>query len=185
MQKSLLIPIFTLLLLMGGCTPKRYYTLGNNLDITQKITYRKPIDVVTVNVPKYLQDLILVRQITPYQVELLDKARWLTPMKKRLTNVLINYLQKSLNNPNVHLYPWNANRKADKRVEVTIKRFIAYKDKVYLDADYKIYDYNTKKSITKLFSTKVETDKKIDSMMESMEKAYQQLLEEIKTEIVK
>ena len=183
-MKNLLILLF-IVLLLTGCSPKKYYTLGNNLTITQNITYTKPIDVVTVNVPKYLQDLILVRQVTPYQVKLLDKARWLTPMKKRLTNVLINYLQKSLNNPNVHLYPWNANKKAYKRVEVTIKRFIAYKDRVYLDADYKIYNYNTKKSINRLFSTKVETGVGIDSMMESMERAYLQLLEEIKSEIVK
>ena len=179
-----LLPLLFLLLLLG-CSSKKYYTLGNSLNITQKLTYTKPIDVVTVNVPKYLQDQVLVRQITPYQVELLKKAQWLTPMKKRLTNVLINYLQKSLNNPNVHLYPWNANKKADKRVEVTIKRFIAYKDKVYLDADYKIYNYNTKKSLNRLFSTKVETGVGIDSMMESMERAYLQLLEEIKTEVVK
>lgn len=183
-MKNLLTLLF-IVILLTGCSPKRYYTLGNNLTITKNITYTKPIDVVTVNVPKYLQDLILVRQVTPYQVKLLDKARWLTPMKKRLTNVLINYLQKSLNNPNVHLYPWNANKKADKRVEVTIKRFIAYKDKVYLDADYKIYNYHTKNSTNKLFTTTVPTTIEIDKMMESMEKAYIQLLEEIKTEIVK
>ncbi len=178
------LPLLFLLLFIG-CSSKKYYTLGNNLEISKNITYTRPIDVVTVNVPKYLQDQVLVRQITPYQVELLKKAQWLTPMKKRLTNILINYLQKSLNNPNVHLYPWNANRKADKRVEVTIKRFIAYKDKVYLDADYKIYNYHTKNSINKLFSTKVPTSIEIDTMMESMEKAYLQLLEEIKTAIIK
>ncbi len=183
-MKNILRLLFIILLFMG-CSSKKYYTLGNNLNITQKITYTKPIDVVTVNVPKYLQDLILVRQVTPYRVELLDKARWLTPMKKRLTNVLINYLQKSLNNPNVHLYPWNANKNAYKRVEVTIKRFIAYRNNVFLDADYKIYNYHTKSSINRLFTTTIQTGIGIDSMMESMEKAYLQLLNEIKTEIVK
>ena len=179
-----LLPLLFIFLLTG-CNSKKYYTLGNNLDIIQKVTYTRPIDIVTVNVPKYLQDQVLVRQTTPYQVELLNKAQWLTPMKKRLTNVLINYLQASLNSPNVHLYPWNANKKAYKRVTVTIKRFIAYQDKVYLDADYKIYNYHTKNSINKLFSTEVATGVGIDTMMESMEKAYLQLLEEIKTEIVK
>ena len=183
-MKRLLLPLLFILLLTG-CNSKKYYTLGNNLKIIQKVTYTRPIDVVTVNVPKYLQDQVLVRQTTPYQVELLKKAQWLTPMKKRLTNILINYLQKSLNNPNVHLYPWNANRKADKRIAVTIKRFIAYKDKVYLEADYKIYNYHTKNSINKLFTTTVPTDIGINKMMESMEKAYLQLLEEIKTAIIK
>ena len=179
-----LLPLLFILLLTG-CNSKKYYTLGNNLKITQKMTYTKPIDVVTVNVPKYLQDQVLVRQTTPYQVELLDKAQWLTPMKKRLTNVLINYLQESLNSPNIQLYPWNANKKAYKRVAVTLKRFIAYQDKVYLDADYKIYNYHTKTSTNKLFTTQVATGAGIDMMMKSMEKAYLQLLEEIKIEIVK
>ncbi len=179
-----LLPIL-FLLLVTGCSSKRYYTLGNNLNITQSTTYTKPIDVATVNVPKYLQDQVLVRQITPYRVELLDKAQWLTPMKKRLTNILISYLQKSLNNPNVHLYPWNANRNPNKRVEVDIKRFIAYKNNIYLDATYKIYNYNTKESIDKLFSTKVATGTKIDDMMESMQKAYLQLLEDIKSTLIK
>ncbi len=182
-MKRLLSLLF--ILLLTGCGSKKYYTLGNNLKITKKITYTRPIDVVTVNVPKYLQDQVLVRQTTAYQVELLKKAQWLTPMKKRLTNILINYLQNALNNPNVKLYPWNANRKADKRVEVTIKRFIAYKDNVYLDADYKIYNYLTKNAIDKLFSTKVKTAQGLDAMMESMEKAYLQLLEDIKTKITK
>ncbi len=179
-----LLPLLFIFLFIG-CNSKRYYTLGNNLNVTEKITYTKPIDVVTINVPKYLQDQVLVRQITPYRVELLNKAQWLTPMKKRLTNVLINYLQESLNNPNVHLYPWNANKQPNKRVEVSIKRFIAYQDKVYLDADYKIYSYHSKTSINRLFSTTVKTGTKIDEMMESMERAYLQLLEEIKSEIIK
>ena len=179
-----LLPLLFILLLTG-CNSKKYYTLGNNLKINQKLTYTRPIDVVTVNVPKYLQDQVLVRQTTPYQVELLDKAQWLTPMKKRLTNVLINYLQKSLDNPNVHLYPWNANKQKDKRIEVSIQRFIAYQDKVYLDANYKIYNYIAKTSTNKLFSTQVVTSMGVESMMKSMEKAYLQLLEEIKTEIVK
>jgi len=182
-MKKLLPLLFTLIILVG-CSSKKYYTLGNNLNIHADTTYTKPIDIVTVNIPKYLQDHILVRQVTPYRIELLDKAQWLTPMKKRLTNILIDYLQKSMNNPNVYLYPWNSNKNSYKRVYVTIKRFIAYKNSVYLEANYKIYNLKSKKSDTKLFNTTIPTKEDIDSMMHSMEIAYLQLAEKIKSDII-
>ena len=179
-----LIPLLIILLIATGCSSKKYYTLGTNINVQSTVTYTKPIDIVTVNVPKYLQDHILVRQATPYQVKLLDKAQWLTPMKKRLTNVLIDYLQKSLNNPSVHLYPWNGNKDPYQRVSLSIKRFIAYEDKVYLDANYKIYNYKTGKSINELFLTTVPTDQTVDGMMESMEKAYFQLINKIQNTLI-
>jgi len=179
-----LLPLLIILLISTGCSSKKYYTLGTNINVKSNVTYTKPIDIVTVNIPKYLQDYILVRQTTPYQVKLLDKAQWLTPMKKRLTNVLIDYLQKSLHNPNVHLYPWNGNRDPYQRVSLSIKRFIAYEDKVYLDANYKIYNYKTKKSINELFSTTVPTDQTVDGMMKSMEKAYFKLIKKIQDAII-
>ena len=180
-----LLPILSLLLLLTGCGSKKYYTLGNTIDVQSTTTYTKEVDVVKINVPKYLRDHTLVRQISPYQVEIIDKAQWLTPMQKRLTNVLIDYLQKSLNNPNVHLYPWDAGKKTAKRVSVTIKRFIAYKNEVILEANYKIEDLENKTSKTKLFHTTVETNHDINNMMASMEKAYFELAEEIKIEVVK
>jgi len=180
-----LLPLLFLLLLTTGCsTKKKYYTLGTNININSPLHFDKAIDVVTVNVPKYLEDPVLVRQVTPYQIKLLEKAQWLTPMKKRLTNLLIDYLQQSLNNPQVRLYPWDGNKSPYKRVTVTIKRFIAYEDKVYLDANYKIYNLETKKSLSKLFTTTVPTEPAINLMMESMEKAYLELAETIKEEIV-
>jgi len=180
-----LLPILSLLLLLTGCGSKKYYTLGSTVNVQSTTTYTKEIDVVKINVPKYLRDHTLVRQVSPYQVEIIDKAQWLTPMQKRLTNVLIDYLQKSLNNPNIHIYPWDAGKKTVKRVSVTIKRFIAYNNEVILEANYKIEDLENKTSSTKLFHTSVKSDHGIDNMMASMEKAYFELAEEIKEEVVK
>ena len=182
-MKNIILILLTLLL-FTACSSKKYYTLGNNLNITSDMTYTKEIDIVKVNVPKYLKDHILVRQVSPYQVELIDQAQWLTPMQKRLTNILIDYLHKSMNNPNVHLYPWDGNKNPYKRVSVNIKRFIAYENMVYLQANYKIHNFETKTTTTKLFNTKVKTNESIESMMESMEIAYLKLTQTIKNEIV-
>lgn len=182
--KPLWISLFFLLLLTG-CGSKSYYTLGDTSDIEATHTYTQSIAVQKVDIPKYLKDNNLVRQVTPYQIIRIKDSNWLTPMQRRLTNVLINYLQKSLNNPNVYLYPWEKNKDTRKKVSLTIKRFIAYNHEVILEANYKIYDFNTKKYITKLFSSKVKTAEHTDAIMKSMEEAYFQLIEEIKSELLK
>ena len=176
---------FLILLLLTGCGSKKFYTLGDNLNITSQTTYSESIDVVKVIVPKYLKEHKIVRQITPYQIELVGKAQWLVPMEKKLTEVLIDYLQQSLNNPNVHLYPWESDNKSTKRISIEIKKFIASDKEVMLKANYKIVDLKSNSSKVKLFKTTVPTSSDIQNMMESMEKAYLELIENIKTTLIK
>jgi len=180
-----LLFIVLLLLFFQGCSEKSYYTLGSTSDVKATQTYTKTIAVKKVEIPKYLKDNSLVRQITPYQVTVIKDAYWLSPMQRRLTNVLINYLQKSMNNPNIHLFPWESEKDTDQRVSVTIKRLLAYKDEVRLEASYKIRDIESNTYTTKLFTTKVPTTESTDAMVESMEKAYFQLLESIKIDVLK
>jgi uncharacterized lipoprotein YmbA len=173
-----------LLLLLTGCGSKKFYTIGDNLNINSTTTYNKTIDVVKVTVPKYLKEHKIVRQISPYQIELIDKAQWLIPMETKLTQILIDYLQQSMNNPNVHLYPWDSNNKTDKRISIEIKRFIASNKQVTLKANYKVMNLKTNTNETKLFETTVPNNSNIESMMQSMEKAYLQLAEKVKTTII-
>lgn len=183
MYKNLLILL--LLILLQGCNSKQFYTIGDTSHIEPTETYTKNIAIEKVDIPKYLKDSSIVKQVSPYQVVLIKDANWLTPMQKRLTNVLINYLQKSLNNPNVYLYPWEIDKNKNKKISLKIKRFIAYNNEVILEASYKIYDYASKSYNTKLFTTKVKTSKSTENIMASMEKAYFQLMEKIKLELLK
>ena len=178
-----LLPLM-LLLLFTGCGSKKFYTLGENLNITSATTYTETIDVVKVVVPKYLTENKIVRQVTPYQIEFIDKAEWLVPMEKELTDMLIDYLQQSLHNPNVHLYPWESDKKASKRVSIEIKQFIASEKEVILKANYKIVNLPNNKSNLKNFKTTVPTTNDIQSMLKSMQKSYQELIEKIKTSII-
>jgi uncharacterized lipoprotein YmbA len=182
-MKALLILLF--LLLTTGCGTKSYYTLGDNLSINSTDTYNENIGVVKVSVPKYLEEFKLVRQTSPYNVEIIDNANWLNPMQKRLTDMLIDYLQQSLNNPNVHLYPWDSTNKDKKRVSVRIKKFIAYNDDVILKADYKIHDLESNTIKSERFESSVKTDGSLEGMMSSMEKAYLELARNIKNNIIK
>ena len=183
MRILFLIPLFVLLI--NGCSSKEYYTLGDTSTIKATENYTQTIAVEKVDIPKYLKDNAIVRQVSPYQVIRLKNANWLTPMQKRLTNVLINYLQKSLNNPDIYLYPWESKKETQKKISLQIKRFISYKNSVILEASYKITDLKTKAHKTKLFSTKVATTEEVEKMMESMEKAYFKLITEIKKDVIK
>jgi uncharacterized lipoprotein YmbA len=184
-MKRLFFTLISTLLLIEGCSSKRYYTFGNTSSIEAKEEYNGSIAVEKVGLPKYLKDNTLVRQVTPYQVELIKDTNWLTPMPKHLTNVLISYLQKSLNNPNVHLYPWESDKETQKRLSVKIKRFISYNNEVILDASYQIDNLKTKQKDTKLFTTRIKASSSIESIVEAMEEAYFELSEEIKNEIIK
>ncbi len=175
----------TFILLITGCSSKRYYTLGDTSDIQAEENCTKIIAIEKVGIPKYLKDSTIVKQISPYQVELIKDANWLMPMQKHLTNVLISYLQKSLNNPNIYLYPWESTKETDKKISLKIKRFIAYNNEVILDASYQITNLKSKTNTTKLFSTKIETSDDIESVMKAMEKAYFELSNNIKNEITK
>ena len=185
MNKILLSALVVLLL--NGCSSKEYYTLGDTSSInfsSQKVC-QQTIAVEKVEIPKYLKDNAIVKQVSPYQVIRLKEANWLTPMQKRLTNVLINYLQKSLNNPNIYLYPWESTKDTDKKISLKVTRFIAYNNEVILEASYQIKNLKTKKRTTKLFNTKVPTTEKTEKMMEAMETAYFKLTEDIKNNIIK
>jgi len=182
-MKVLLTLLF--LLLTTGCATKSYYTLGDNLAVDSTDNYKENIAVVKVTVPKYLEEFKLVRQTSPYNVEIIDNANWLNPMQKRLTDMLIDYLQQSMNNPNVHLYPWESSKKDKKRVSVRIKKFIAYNDNVILKADYKIHDLESNTINSERFETSVKTDGSLEGMMASMEKAYLELARNIKNNIIK
>jgi len=185
MKQIFFIPIL-FLLLFAGCSKKEYYTFGDNINgISSAYTSTKIIAIEKVKVPKYLTDTSIVYQVSPYRVVRLKKANWLTPMKKRLTNVLIDYLQKSLNNPNIYLYPWESKKKTDIKVSVRIKRFIAYQDKVILEARYQIKNVKTQENQTKLFNTSIPSSHDTEEIMKSMEKAYFKLIETIKRDIIK
>ena len=181
MNKLLLI---LSLLLFTGCGAKKFYTLGDDLKINANTTFTEPIDVLKVSVPKYLKEHKIVRQVTPYQIELINKAQWLVPMEKKLTEMLIDYLQQSMNNPNVYLYPWDSDKRASKRISIEIKKFIASDKEVMLKANYKIVNLNNNQSQIKIFETSVATKNDIESMMQSMEKAYLTLLADIKKTLI-
>ena len=188
MYKLLLTP-FTLLILTA-CSPKQLYTFGNTTNITPAMEstqnrLKKPfIGIEQVKLPIYMMDSPIYKKDSPYHLVEINRASWTHAMDKHLTNTLISYLQKSLNNPNIYAYPWSSSPKTDIRVSVNIGNFIAYQGVVNLDATYQILDKQTKKSSNYLFNGNESLQaQSIEAMMEAMEKIYFRLAKDIKNKL--
>jgi len=173
--------VIAIIVLFGACSSKQLYTLGDTSTIKQSTNPNQEfIAVEKIELPIYLMDSPIYRKNSKYHLEKIDKANWISSMDKHLTNVLISYLQKSMNNPNIYTYPWSSIKKMDKKVSVTISSFISYKNIVTLEANYQILDKIKNKTSNYFFNTKESYHgKSVEYMIEAMEKAYFRLAKDI------
>ena len=180
MKRRVLI-LVTIILLIGGCSSKELYTLGDNLgDIRELKSSSEYIAIDRVKVPIYLINSPIYIKDTPYHLKRVKDRNWINDIDKQLTQTLINYLHKSLNNSNIYLYPWSNIKRFDKRVSVKITKFIAYRDEVNLEATYQIYNSINKKSLNYFFNTKEKIKaKSINEMIKSMDIVYLKLMQDI------
>ena len=176
-----IVLIFITILLIGGCSSKELYTLGDNLgDIRVLKSSSEYIAIDRVKVPIYLINSPIYIKDTPYHLKRVKDRNWINDIDKQLTQTLINYLHKSLNNSNIYPYPWSNIKRFDKRVSLKITKFIAYRDEVTLEANYQIYNSIDKKSLKYFFNTKEKIkSKSINDMIKSMDRAYLKLMEDI------
>lgn len=172
-------------LLLTACGSKQLYTLGDTSNILPSDkTTQEIIAVEKIELPIYFMDSPIYKKNTPYHLVKVDNANWIHSMDTHLTNVLITYLQKSLNTPTIYPYPWSSVDRVDKKISLTISNFIAQKKSVNLEASFQIYNKNSKKSSNYLFTTKTDIkNNSVESMIEAMDRAYFELLEKIKSHL--
>ncbi|HHH18987.1 MAG TPA: membrane integrity-associated transporter subunit PqiC [Campylobacterales bacterium] len=175
-----------LALLLGGCSSKEIYTLGDTSRIPQgTLSSTEVIAIETIKVPTYLKDSPIYIKATPNHLIELDDAKWINSMETQLTQSLINYLQKVQNNPNVYTYPWeNIHKPLDKKVTLTITSFIAYHNEVVLEGNYQISAPQLDHSESHLFSLCEPLSKKdSEIVVQGMEKAFFRLASEINSKL--
>ena len=174
----------TILLFGAACSSKQLYTFGDTSQINQTISNHQFIAVERVQLPIYLMDSPIYKKKNPFHLTRIDDANWINAMDEHLTNVLISYLQKSMNNPNIYAYPWSTIKRLDKKISLTITNFIAYKNSVSLEASYHIFDKKQHQTTNYFFRTKeLIKDDDINSMLHAMEESYFRLAEEIKSNL--
>jgi len=141
------------------------------------------IGVEEISLPEYMKQGKVAIQLTPTQIHYSASDEWMDNMENSLTKQLIATIQKSFNHPNVYPYPCGLSKQAGIKISVTVSRFIAYGDFVYLDANWKISDLKRGREYSRLFSAKVPCGKSTASVVAAMNRAFAQLSRKIVGEI--
>ena len=177
--KTLFISI--LLLSFSGCmTSSNYYVLSiAPQPATHYANKNRSIGVKKVTIPEYLYKREIAVAKTSSYITLLTGAVWGEDLDAGLTQRLISFLQKKFQQPSVYAYPWSLDRVPSITVTMDITRFIAYKDKVYLDANWEVVHLSSQKRKAKLFSTTVATSSDAESIVDAMNRAFGQLEEDV------
>jgi uncharacterized lipoprotein YmbA len=137
------------------------------------------IGVEKISLPEYMLQGRVAIGLSSTEIRYLDSAKWIEDMESSLTKQLITTIQKSFNNPKVYAYPWDLSKQADIKIKVNINRFIAYGDRVYLDANYEIKRLKSGKLKGGLFSTTVPTNSSSASIVSSMNLAFSKLTKKL------
>ncbi|MEA3419136.1 MAG: PqiC family protein [Campylobacterota bacterium] len=185
MTKKIIMSL-TFLALAGCFGPSNYFMLTGPTHIEAYQTKRLPtIGVEQITIPEYMQQGKIAVQLSPTQINYSDSSVWAEEMDASLTKQLISVIQKSFNHPNVYAYPWDLSQQAGVKIKVSISKFIAYGDNVYLDANWEILDLKRGRRYSRLFSTKVPSGKDTASVVASMNAAFEELSESIVREIAR
>ncbi len=163
-----LLNLLLILIVLVGCSDKHYYMISSPHQIYHsKQDVSKIIGIKTIELPSYFSLNEIALQRDDNRIVYLKDARWAVDMGEDLTNAVIFDLQKSLKNSIIFHYPWEKRAKVDIIVSVKIKRFIAYKGFVYLDALVRV---NQKDHVVTI---KIPTDMKDESqIVKDMKKAF-------------
>jgi len=156
----------------------QYYVLSNASTPSKTYAYKSErIGVEKVTVPEYLFKRELAVAKSSSQIVFLSDGTWAEDLNAGLTQRLISFLQKKFNQPHVYAYPWGTDKQPSKKVKVTISRFIAQGNRVYLDANWEVENLSTGRSKARLFSTTVATSSDAKSIVSSMDRAFGELEE--------
>jgi len=181
MIKIKLLIFAGVLFLLSGCMGSRHFYVLSVASQPKTIYSQRNnvIGVEKVTIPGYLYKREIAIATSPRQIEFISGSEWGEDLDDGLTNRLISFLQKKFREPRVYAYPWQTDKVPTQRVKVNITRFIAYGEKVYLDANWEIVD-RFEKSRSRLFNTSVATQSgNSASIVASMDEAFRQLEESL------
>ena len=179
-----ILPFITLLGLNGCLSPSSYYVLSLAPQPTAHYPNKnRIIGVAKVSIPEYLYKREITVATSSNQITTLTGAVWGEDLDSGLTNRLITFLQKKFNQPSVYAYPWGVDIQPSVKVSVVVTRFLAQGDKVYLDANWEVMSLSTQKRKARLFSTSVATNSDANSIVNAMNKAFDQLEEQVALDV--
>jgi len=179
--KHILFTTMALFMLSGCFSSSNFYVLSvASQPQSVYAHHNRSIGVEKVTIPAYLFKRQIAYAKSPSQIAFMSGSEWGEDLDEGLTNRLISFLQKKFRQPRVYQYPWQTDTPPYKKVKLQITRFIAYGDRVYLDANWEIETLSSGASKSRLFSTSVPTKAgNAESIVASMDVAFRQLEESI------
>ena len=143
-------------------------------------SYNRSIGVEKVTIPAYMFKRQIAFAKSPSQIAFMSDSEWGEDLDEGLTHRLISFLQKKFRQPRVYQYPWQTDTPPTKKVKLQVTRFIAYGDRVYLDANWEVETLSNGARRSRLFSTSVATKAgNAASIVASMDVAFRQLEESV------
>jgi len=185
MHINVLLILIAILGLQGCLSSNTNYYILSHAPTPTSVYAQKngAIGVDKVKVPAYMYKREIAVAKSNSQITLLGTAKWGEDLDTGLTERLIGYLQKKFNQADVYAYPWGVEKQPVVKVKVDVTRFIAFGDKVYLDASWEVTNLKNKKRKAKLFSTAVSTKADPGSIVSSMNEAFSQLEKQLAIDI--
>ncbi len=180
-----MIMISLMLLALSGCVGSTHYYMLTGPTVTEG-HYAKHLPVIGVekiSLPEYMLRGEVATQLSPTQIHYSSSDEWVEDMEDSLTQQLIAAIQKSFNHPNVYAYPWGLSKQAGIKIKISISKFIAYGNYVYLDATWKINDLRRGKEYNRLFSVKVPSGKDTASVVAGMNKAFGKMAQGVASDL--
>lgn len=145
-----LTPLFSLMLLAGGCgllrgpdtTPTTFYVLSATATADEIPAGRSMIlGLGPISFPGYLGRPQLVSRVAPNELWFDEFNRWSEPLKQNFEQVLATDIDRLVGVKRLIPFPWYANTKLDYSITVNVMRFEPQPDRtVILDARWSIRD---------------------------------------------
>ena len=142
--KHIFFSIGALFLLNGCLSSSNFYVLSvASQPQSTYASYNRSIGVEKVTIPAYMFKRQIAFAKSPSQIAFMSDSEWGEDLDEGLTHRLISFLQKKFRQPRVYQYPWQTDTLPYKKVKLQVTRFIAYGDRVYLDANWEVETLST------------------------------------------
>lgn len=177
------IYIFLSLFILAGCSSRSSEYLLPTADVGIVGSAKYPVGLKEVEVPEYLNsDKILFQKGAKlYKVD----ANFATTPSKLLTLNAIVALKKSLNTPNVQLYPWDFKNSRGVIVTIKLDDFIFKDGFVHVRGSYYIKSATGKLLSEKNFDLQKHSSEDVGSVVGNLSKLFNQVVVEVAQKIAR
>ncbi len=174
---------FLVTIFLAACsTTKTIFILPQ--DSSFIATSKKTIALKKISLPSYLDSETILVEVGNKVISL--NAKFIAPPSELFTQKTISFFKRSLNDPNVYLYPWEAQEKRGILINIKIDNAIFKDNMVILSGTYYLSNLaNDKKIYEKNFTLHKKSAQNAQAIVANLNDLYNNLLREIAFKIAR